>query len=484
MIEDRNRLRKLKILLTQPLFDSSYLYGCFKVSAGTNTFLFGQASLAAVAREAGHDVLILDPFYERTTPDQYIRYLKDHKFDVVGCTVFTLTFNPAKTLFEYTRCALPKACLLAGGPHPTSLPRETLERIKELDAVVIGEGEITFLEILERIAQGKEFISVHGAAYRRREDSQIVINPPREFISNLDELPRPAYDLFPIEKYIPTPNLVKRYPTVAIQVTRGCPHRCGFCQFNLALGKKYRHRSLENIIEELDYLKSRYHVRGIIFRDSSLTIDIKFLKDLCHALIRGRLDLKWMCYSRTDVIARHYKEVLPLMRQAGCWQIGYGCESANQRSLDILNKDITVEDNITAVTETMKAGIMCSTTWIICIPGESGEDAWRTIMMAKKLASHVTKFFLPVPFPNTEFEKICREDGGLRENISFDHYNLLLPKSLVYVNPLIGEESMLKMLRTAYMRYYTDHKVLLRNLASITNWDMVKKYWAFLRLVV
>lgn len=475
--------KKLKILLTQPLFDSSYLYGSFRAPANTNTFLFGQASLAAVARKAGHDVFVLDPYYERTTPDQYIQYLTDHEFDVVGCTVYTLTFNLAKALFGYTRSVLPKACLLAGGPHPTSLPQETLEQIKELDAVAMGEGEMTFLEILERISQGKDFDSVDGTAYRRRDNNQIVMNQHREFISNLDELPRPAYDLFPMDKYIPTPNLVKRYPTVAIQVTRGCPHRCSFCQFNLALGKKYRHRSPENIIEELDYLKSQYHVRGIIFRDSSLTIDVKFLKGLCHAFIKSRLNLKWMCYSRTDVIARHYKELLSLMKEAGCWQIGYGCESANQRSLDMLNKNVTVEDNIAAVTETLKAGIMCSTTWIICLPGETSEDAWRTVILAKKLASHVTKFFLPVPFLNTDFEKICREDGGLRENISFDNYNLLLPKSLVYVNPLIGEENMLKMLKTAYMRYYTDPKVILRNLASITDWDMVKKYWAFIRLV-
>ncbi len=478
--------RKLKILLTKPFGDSSYIYayGGFKVSAGTNTFIYGQACLAAVAREKGYEVHVLDPYFEKITRSKYLEYLKEHEFDVVGCTIYTLTFNLAKAFFKYTRSILPKTCLLAGGPHPTCLPLETLEQIKELDAVAIGEGELTFLEILARLSQEKDFDSVNGTAYRRHNDNQIIMNNPRDLISELDLLPMPAYDLFPIDKYILPPNLVKRYPTVAIQVTRGCPYKCGFCQFNLALGKKYRHRSPESIIEELKYLKSHYRIRGVIFRDSSLTIDLQFLKALCHSLIENRLNLKWMCYSRTDAIARQYKQLLPLMKEAGCWQIGYGCESANQRSLDMLNKGITVKDNITAVTETIKAGIMCSTTWIICLPGETSEDAWRTVMLAKKLASHVAKFFLPVPFPNTELEKICWEDGGLRGNISFDNYNMLLPKSLVYANPLIGEACMLKMLKTAYLRYYASPKVILRNLSSITDWDMVKKYWAFLKLVV
>ena len=483
MTDSINQHKRLKVLLTQPLFSAKYLLGNFKPGSNANTFLYGQACLAAVAREGGHEVLVLDPYKSKITPEFYVNFLREHQFDVIGCTIYTLTFNLAKNLFEYSRSTLPYAYLIAGGPHPTSLPKETLEQIPQLDFVVYKEGEVTFLELLESIKFDKDFSSIEGIVYRRKEDNQIVLNPPRKFISDLDKLPMPAYDLFPMKDYVPTPNLVRHYPTIALQVTRGCPYKCAFCQFNLSLGKKYRHRSVEKIIEELIYLKYRYKARGIIFRDSVLTVNIPFLKKLCKAMIDNKIDLKWMCYSRTDIMAKHYKELLPLMKRAGCWQIGYGCESANQKSLDILKKGTTVENNIVSVIETMNAGLMCSTTWMLCLPRETPDDTWRTVFLANKLASHVAKFFLPLPFPNTDLEEICREDGGLREGVSYEEYDLIMPKTPIYINPLIGAGKMTKILKAAYRKYYTNHKVLFKNFVTITDRDTIKKYWAFLRMI-
>lgn len=469
----------MKILLTQPLFDSQYLLGKFNPGANANTFLYGQACLAAVAREAGYDVTILDPY----TPEEYKSYLKEHKFDVVGCTIYTLTYNLAKKLFEYTRAVLPEATLVAGGPHPTSLPEGTLKDISELDYVVYGEGEKTFIELLSSIDKGMSVASIDGIAYRDKESNSVGVTQKRCYIEDLDELPMASYDLFPMKSYVPTPNVVKRYPTYAIQVTRGCPYQCSFCQFNLALGKKYRHRSVDKVIDELLFLKNQYGARGIIFRDSTLTVNVPFLKSLCQAMIDKNVNLKWMCYSRTDVVAKHYKELLPLMKKAGCWQIGFGCESANQKSLDMLKKGTKVEDNIVAVKETMKAGLMCSTTWMICLPGENEEEALKTVRLAKKLSSHVVKFFLPLPFPNTDLEAVCKADGGMRDDISYDDYDLIMPDRPIYVNPLIGADKMKKMLKRAYLTFYTNPRVLLKNLATIRDFDMMKKYWAFARMI-
>lgn len=440
--------------------------------------------LAAVVREQGHDAHILDPYFNRVTPDAYIAYLKEHQFNVIGSTIYTLTQPLSKKLFEYTRRALPDAFTVAGGPHPTSLPAETLEDIPQLDCVVYGEGELTFAELLNYLREGVSIESVKGIAYRSNSQNRVVVNPPREFIERLDDLPLPAYDLFPIQEYVPTPNLVRRYPTVATQISRGCPFQCVFCEYNLALGRKYRHKSPDKVIEELLYLKSRYNARGIVFRDSTLTLNVPFLRKLCDEMVKNELDLAWMCYSRTDVIAKHGKELLPLMKKAGCWQIGYGCESGNQKSLDLLRKVTTVVDNVTAVEETIRAGIMCSTTWIIGLPGETREDAWNTVRLAARLGSHVAKFFLPLPYPNTELEGICREDGGLREDASYDDYELYMPDNPIYVNPRIGREGMTRLLKAAYRKFYTTPKVLYRNFSQLRDRDMVKKYWEFARLLL
>lgn len=473
----------MKILLTQPLIDSKHIAAPFRLPPKTNTFPYGLAMLAAVARQTNHKVCVFEPYFNQTTPEEYISYLKEEQFDVVGCTVYTLTFPLAKKLFEYTRQVLPNAFTVAGGAHPTSLPKQTLQEIPQVDCVVTREGELAFIDLLERIKTGDSFHSVKGIAYRRPTDGEIVVNPPREFIADLDELPLPAYDLFPMDEYITTPNIVRRYPTVATQVTRGCPFHCAFCEYNLALGKKYRHRSPEKIIEELVYLKERYKTRGIVFRDSTFTVDIPFLRSLCEQMIKNKLNLVWMCYSRTDVIAKYGTELLPLMRKAGCWQIGYGCESGNQKSLDLIHKEITVENNVDAVQATIKEGIMCSTTWILALPGETQDDAYNTVKLALRLASHIAKFFLPIPYPNTELEKLCRQDGGLRENAPYEDYELYTPTYPVYVNPRIGRENMRQMLKNAYYQFYTNPKVLYRNLLQLKDWDMVKKYWRTWRLL-
>jgi anaerobic magnesium-protoporphyrin IX monomethyl ester cyclase len=437
-----------------------------------------------VAREAGHEVHVLDPYFTQTTPQSYRDFLKHHQFDVIGLTLYTLTFPLASTILAYSREALPHAVTMAGGPHPTSLPLRTLEELPLLDCVVLGEGEATFVELLDHIRRHLPFDSVKGIAYRKPGRDGIVANPPRELIANLDELPMPAYDLFPIEHYVPTPNLVRRYPTVATQITRGCPFQCAFCEYNLALGRTYRHKSPEKVIDELVYLKERYRIRGIVFRDSTLTVNPSFLYRLCEELIKAGLDLAWMCYSRTDVMSKYGKELLPLMKRAGCWQIGYGCESGNQKSLDLLRKKTTVQDNVVAVERTIRTGISCSTTWIIGLPGETLQDAWNTVELACRLGSHVAKFFLPVPYPGTELEAICRRDGGLRKDAAYQDYEFFMPNNPVYVNPLIGKEEMVKVLKRAYRRFYTTPRVLLRNLRQVTDWDSVRKYWDFVRLLI
>jgi anaerobic magnesium-protoporphyrin IX monomethyl ester cyclase len=394
-----------------------------------------------------------------------------------------LTFPPAHALFRITREILPGALTVAGGPHPTSLPARTLEEIPELDCVVVGEGERTWVELLDRRRRGEPLDGVAGLALRAPDNGRIVVNPARPLIANLDELPMPAYDLFPISEYVATPNLVRRYPTVMTQVTRGCPYECAFCEYNLALGRKYRHRSAGQVVAELQHLKQHYGARGLVFRDSTLTVNVRFLRTLCEEMIRHRLELSWMCYSRADVLARRGDELLPLMKRAGCWQIGIGCESANQKSLDLLRKGTTVEQNVAAVSKTIHQGIMCSTTWIIGLPGEDWDDAWTTVELATRLGSHVAKFFLPLPYPGTELERICRADGGLRANAAYDDYEFYAPNDPVYVNLRIGKQGMRRLLKKAYLKFYSNPRVVWRNLRQLTDWNMVRKYWSFARLL-
>jgi anaerobic magnesium-protoporphyrin IX monomethyl ester cyclase len=472
----------VKVLLTQPLIEAERVAWPFKLRPGTNTFLLGQAMLAAAIREHGHEVHVLDPCFEQTTTEELVARLERERYDVVGVTIYTLMFGRARALLELVRTTLPGAFTVAGGPHPTSVPIATLDELPELDCVVCGEGEQTLVELLERLQSRQPLDDVAGIAFRPQDDGGGRLNPPRSLVRDLDQLPMAAYDLFPIRDYVPTPNIVRRYPTVTTQVTRGCPHRCAFCDFTL--GRVYRHRSVPRIIDELTHLKERYGARGVVFRDSTLTVDPSFLRELCEAMITAEFDLAWMCYSRTPPIARDGDELLPLMKRAGCWQIGFGCESGNQASLDLLRKGTTVEENVEAVRKTIAAGIMCSTTWILALPGEDRAASWRSVELAASLGSHVAKFFLPIPYPGTELEKLCRAEGGLREDLRPDDFEFFLTRNPPYVNPRIGREGMVRLQQRAYLRFYATPRVWLRNVRQIRDADALRKYWHFVRLLV
>lgn len=468
-----NVASRIKVLLTQPLWPRQKQWGRFEKGAGNNSFAYGMASIAAVAQHNNFDVKVLDTQVEDFSEREFIEYLKKGNFDIIGIPCYTASVSFVFYTARICKKILPKAVVVVGAVHPTILPRKTLEDCLEIDIAVIGEGENTFLEILRQYENKKVVLNeIAGIAFR--EENSIKVNSNRPLVMDLDEFPMPAYDLFPMGKYITQISIVKRYPTFIMLASRGCPFHCTFCNATEVHGKRVRHKSVESIIQEIKYLQQKYGARGITFQDSTFTINKKWVYELCRAIIDNKLDIAWMCNSRVDTVD---EDLMVEMKRAGCWGISFGLESGNQKSLDLIKKGTTVEQNRNIVAIAQRIGLFVTASYIICLPGENEDDVRNTISFAKSLGTQIAQFFLPIPFPGTGLWNICSLDGGLRKDVKWDDYSGTDFSNPVYVNPQIGKEKMIYYFNHSINTYYLQPNVIIKHLSSIRSIEDIKKYF-------
>lgn len=456
----------MNILFQEALVSRDVTYGKFSAGAGNNTFPYGIASVARYVMDRGHRAAYLEPNIEGMDAEAYAAYLAAHDFDVVGMGSTTLQVKSSLETFRLIKKVKPGIVTVLGGVHPTLMPRETLECAEAVDYLVLGEGEAPFAALLDCLARGDRgaAAALPGIACRDAA-GHIVINPPSPGAAlESADLPVPPYELFPMKKYVAQITYTKRFPSYSIVASRGCPFKCAFCNGNAVLGRRVRYKDPARLIEEMALLKNEYGAKGIIFLDSTFTLDKRWVTEFCRLYAESGVGLPWACNSRVDTVD---EPLLRLMKQAGCWEILYGIESGNQKSLDLMRKGTTVEQNTRAVKLAMSLGFYTYASYILCLPGETEADALNTIEYARSLGTPIAMFYLPVPYPKTELYAICREKGILRKDAAWEDFNAWDFTNPVYVNPLVGKEKMQKLLNGAYLRYYSSPAVIWRNLREL-----------------
>lgn len=470
-----------KVLLMTPLWASHKMWGKFEKGAGKylpNNLL----TIAAVVEREGFDVKVYDASSFYYTEKQLTAYLKEHDFKVVGITSYTTAVLSAFNTIKIVKKVLPICKIILGGIHATLMPERSLKECKELDAVCIGEGEKTFLEYVQHYLTGKpsSISKIEGIAYRK--GNKIIRNKPREHLKDLSWLPMPAYHLVPMEKYIlPSANYY-RLPTYTMYVSRGCCYNCSFCNSWDVFGPGGRgYRPVDNVIAEIKYLIKKYGMKGIYFYDGTFSANKEWVREFCKRLIKEKIKIYWSCLERCNTIDW---ETVKLMKKAGCWKVSLGVESANQKSLDLLNKNYTLPMIKNAVKLLKKAHIQISASYIIGLPGEDVNDVMKTIYFANKLGTHSAMFFIPIPMPYTKMMDDCLKDRGIvgdTENWeSYSTFNLAKP---IYINPKIGHKKLVELYNYAYRKTYTNIRIILRNLLDMRSFiDVKRNFLGFLAI--
>jgi radical SAM superfamily enzyme YgiQ (UPF0313 family) len=453
-----------KILLLEPYYPAEAAWGSVKVEQG---FLppLGTISIYRWLKEHHYQVEFVDTQFGDYDAESLSAYLREGQFALVGLPLFTPTANHVFNTAKLVRSVLPNAIVIYGGVHATNLSVRTLQESPECDFVVRREGEQTCVELIEALKAHKTDFS-HIAGLTWRVDGQTaVMNPDRDLLPELDELPLGMFGDLDLARYVPHPTQYVRLPNYPFVMQRGCPYPCTFCEAHVALGKKLRLLSPPRVIEELKILKYEKGAKGLYFQDSTFTIHRRYITQVFNLMIKeGLNDLLWSCTTRTD---RVDPELLALMYEAGCRNILYGIESGNQQSLDVIRKGITVEHQAEAVGWTHKAKITMLNSFIICLPGETEEMVENTIRYAKQLAAQMSLFYLPVPYPGSDLYNACKADGGIREWTSWGEFLSIDFDNPVYVNPLIGKERMKYWYKRAFFEYYTSPKVWWNNTRAL-----------------
>ena len=363
--------------------------------------------LAAVLLKNGYAVEVVDAPVQCRSYEDLVARVRKFRPDYCGITATTLTISPAARAAEMIKNAYPDCPIILGGAHISAVPEETIERYPSFDFGVIGEGELTIVDLLTALRYRRDVGSVRGIIYRSGpEVKRTEARPP---IRDLDVLPFPSWQLLPdfVETYRPTKIRQIRFPSAYIATSRGCPYHCVFCD-NAVHGRKFRSFSVDYIMAMIRKLIEEHHIRDLTIYDENLTIDRKRIVDLCERILKEKLDLTWSCDARADSIN---PELLPLMYRAGCRSISFGIESGSQEVLDFYEKNLSLEQLEFAIRETKKAGIMTSGFFIIGGPTESEETIKRTISFAKRIPlDYFTPFYFNC-FPNSPIYSRIYEYG-------------------------------------------------------------------------
>ncbi|MBF0557359.1 MAG: B12-binding domain-containing radical SAM protein [Nitrospirae bacterium] len=312
----------------------------------------GLAYIAAVLKKEGYEVEIYNQDKHHYPDEHLTDFLNKNSFDAVGVSVIAGYYQYRKLLklSDAINKSKQRPFYIIGGHGPTPEPVFFLKKTNA-DVVVMGEGEVTVLELLEALSNRKPPAGIKGIAFR--DGDEITVNERRSLISDVDKIPFPAHDLFPIDYYrlLRTPHASNNDFAMPVLSGRGCTFNCNFCY---RMDEGFRQRSSENIIEEIKRLKRDYGITYVVFSDELLMSSLNRTAGLCTDFIKAKLNIKWACNGRLNYAK---PDVLKLMKEAGCVFINYGIEAMDDQILKNMNKALTTNQIIKGVEATLEAGI-------------------------------------------------------------------------------------------------------------------------------
>ncbi|MFX0204107.1 MAG: B12-binding domain-containing radical SAM protein [Candidatus Hodarchaeota archaeon] len=458
--EKLDRRLKRKLVLINPPTSFDQIYGAWDLSA-LDTYCppLGLLYLAGYVREDGHEIHVVDVPALKWSLQDTVDFVLSLKPDIVGLTAMTTHILNANAIADGLKRNGLASPIVIGGPHFTATPVETLQRSPSIDYGVVGEGEITFLELIQKISNNIDVKDLQGLAWRQ-DDGSIIVNSPRSMIKNLDILPLPAWDLLPNFPHAYPHNALetKRLPAASIITSRGCPHKCTFCD-RAVFGSVVRSHSSEYTLDMIRHLKDNYGIKDLMILDDNFLLDKTKLFHICDKIIEENMDLKWYCLSHVKFMT---EDRLRKIKEAGCWIMEVGIESGCERILRLLRRTTPKSLIADAIKRAKKNGIKIKGNFIFGLPTETKESLEETIQFATSIDIALFQQTFLTIWPGCELSENADEYGHTeREWDKLGHFQIsFIPNGLT-------PEDLLRASKEAFRRFYLRPRIVLEILSSI-----------------
>ena len=459
-----NNSSKMKVLLIVSSFGR--IYGSYKriYKRGFLNPPLNLCYLASSIERNGHTAKIVDAEAEGLSIIEILNIAKFFKPDLIGITATSVDFDGAVPIIKMLKQKMPDVPIIIGGTHISIFENEVLEQIPEIDYGCIGDGEDLILELIDTMLQGnnEEIDNIKGLIYRK--DGKIIQNSSRPMERDLDRYEFPARHLLKNELYFRSIPYYGYKTTASFMSSRGCPYKCVYCAAEkIRGGSQIRLRSVENVIEELEYIVNELGITHVAFNDDCLTINKNRIYEICEEINSRGLKFTWEGLSRADLVE---KELLLTMKKTGFVRMSYGVESGDPNILRVLQKGETLDQIESAFSMTKEAGIITRGSIIIGSPYETRETVENTFQFVRNLKG-IDQVVINVlqPYPGTKArDMIISGEGGSRYIKNEGDYGYLqrFGKASISVNDLTPE-SLVFLQKWGFMRFYLRPKVIWNN---------------------
>ena len=389
----------MKILLVHPEIRIKY---------GSYGYQAGMAALSASLKKADYTNIEFLHLTRDIPPDKFRKLILDINPTIVG---FYTTFNQYRFIYQYLSVIPNGIFTILGGPHPTIYPK-CLEETPRLDAICIGEGDQSFVELVNRIQNGESLEGVSGVVYRAEKD--IHCNSPRPFITNLDELPFEDREIF-------RQSISKQFGLLEIgyqnsfRLGRGCPFQCSFCsnhsQSKAQPGKYVRFRSTAHIIAEIEEVVGRYHPTELFFQDDTFMSSVEAVEEFCEQYGK-KIGIPFSFFGRIELVSN---KLLRTIRDAGGIRVSYGVESGDEEIREkVLRKRFSNRDVKRVFQITKELGIVAEAFVMVGFPGETVKSFQRTAELLQNIQPDIYTLSTYFPNPGTDLYDLAKKEGYLR----------------------------------------------------------------------
>lgn len=414
-------------------------------------FPIGLSFITAAIKKAGYNFELLDLDVHRYSDDYVEKYLTANKFDVVCIGCIVTGYRYVKNLVEMVKRIHPETITIVGNTVASSIP-SILFKSMPVDVAVMGEGDITIAEVLNRLSVSKDLKSIDGIRYRENS-GEVVENKIRKPIGDLNKISLPDWDSFIVDEYIkatsehyvsePYPIPHEQIRAFPVNTARGCLFRCTFC-YHVFAGMKYRWRSPQSIVGEIKELKRRYKVNYIMFHDELTFFSRRQARETIDCFLENDLNVYWVADSRSDLFRS--KEDLDLakdFKRAGCVGLSYSLETADLDILKMMNKKLNPDDFSRQREILDQAGLVTWTSLVFGYPIESKKSIRKTIDCCIANGVYPSAGYL-LPQPGTEMYEYALCNGYIKDEQEYllslgDRQDLRINMTKMSDEELVGE---------------------------------------------